>query len=111
MPQSRLCTLDTFQMKVLRKIWGAPPTFIDRTNTDESVRQRIKDEFEMELSPLREVLKERRLKLLGHIIRPEEDDPLKEVTFNRDTMEVKSVGLRRVGRPKTHWIHTVMEAA
>ena len=26
-------------------------------------------------------------------------------------MEIKSVGFRTVGRPKTHWIHTVMEAA
>ena len=40
-----------------------------------------------------------------------ETDPLKEVTFNRETMEVKTIGWRRVGRPKVHWIHTVMETA
>ena len=57
------------------------------------------------------MLKERRLKLLGHVICAEADDSLKEVTFNRNTMEIKSVGFRRVGRPKTHWIHTVMETS
>ena len=55
--------------------------------------------------------KERRLKLLGHVIRAEEDDPLKEVIFIRETMEVKTIGWRRVGRPKVHWIHTVLETA
>ena len=44
--ESILHKLDTFHMDGLRKILGVPPTFIDRTNTDESVRQRIKDEFE-----------------------------------------------------------------
>ena len=98
-------------MKGLRKILGIPPTFIDRTQTDESVRQKIKDEYEIEVIPLTEILKGRRLKLLGHVIRAEETDPLKEVTFNRETMEVKTIGWRRVGRPKVHWIHTVMETA
>ena len=59
--ETTLHKLDTFQMQGLRKILGAPPTFIDRTNTDESVRQRIKDEFEIEVKPLTEVLKERRI--------------------------------------------------
>ena len=45
------------------------------------------------------------------MIRAEETDPLKEATFNRDTMDVKTIGWRRVGRPKVHWIHTVMETA
>ena len=26
-------------------------------------------------------------------------------------MEIKLVGFRRVGRPKTHWMHTVMETS
>ena len=95
--ETTLHKLDTLQIKGLRKILGVPPTFIDRTNTDESVRQRIKDELEIEVKPFTEVLKERRLKLLGHVIRAEDDDPLKEVIFNRDIKEIKSVGYRRVG--------------
>ena len=98
-------------MRGRRKILGIPPTFIDRNHTDESVRQHVKEEYEIEIKPFTEIPRERRLKLLGHLIRAKEDDPLKEVTFNPDTMEIKAVGCRRVGRPKTHWIHTVMRTA
>lgn len=70
-----------------------------------------KDELELEVQPLTEFLKNIRLKLLGHVIRAAKDDPLKEVMLNRGTMEIKTVGFRRVGRPKTHWIHTVMNGA
>ena len=75
------------------------------------MRQHIKYEYEIEIKPLTETLRERRLKLLGHVIRAKEDYPMKEVTFNPNTMEVKAVGFKRVGRPKTHWIHTVMKEA
>ena len=75
------------------------------------MRQKTKTEYEIEVKPLTVVLKERRFKLLGHVIRAEAEDPLKEVTFNRDTMEIKTIGWKRVGRPKTHWIHTVMREA
>ena len=109
--ETTLHKLNTFQMKGLRKILGVPPTFIDRSHTDESVRQHIKTEYDIEIKPLTEIVKERRLKLLGHVIRAKEEDPMKEVTFNPNTMEIKAVGFKRVGRPKTHWIHTVMKEA
>ena len=52
--------------------------------------------YEIEIKPLAEILKERRLKLLGHVIRAKEDDPMKEVTFNPNTMEIKAVGLKEL---------------
>ena len=36
---------------------------------------------------------------------------MRAITFNRGAVETKTTGWKRVGRPKTHWIHTVMAEA
>ena len=73
-------------MKGLRKILDIPPTFIDRSNTDENVFQKCNEILKTEKSKttivrLTETLKKRRLTLLGHIIRADLDDPMRKITF------------------------------
>ena len=44
-------------------------------------------------------------KALGHIIRADEDDLMKKVTINMETMTQKEVPWqRRSGRPRMKWI-------
>lgn len=62
---------------------------------------------------LREIdrVKKNRLTLLGHIVRAEQIDPMREVTFTDTCVTIKSSNKRRVGRPRRKWTETVMVEA
>ena len=69
--------LDAFQQKRIRKILKIPPTFIDRSWTNEkvmrkanSITQKSKDSAENgHILKISQVVESRRLTLLGHILR------------------------------------------
>ena len=46
----------------------------------------------------------RKLKLLGHVVRADNDDPMRQVTFKSGCVKELNVGKRRVGKPKLDWI-------
>ena len=52
-----------------------------------------------------------KLRLLGHVIRAEEKDPMRQVTFEGDTLEPKDIQTRRRGSPKDNWLDCAMEEA
>ena len=56
-------------------------------------------------------LMEARLRLLGHILRAEDDDPMKTCVLLPGTIQERSEGVWRVGRPRTHWIEQVKAEA
>ena len=68
-------------MKGLRKIMKIPPTFIDRTHTNESVFKQVNEEIKKHnksskpIVKVTDMIKNRKLKLLGHIIRRDDSDP------------------------------------
>ena len=80
-------SLDTFQMRSLRKILQRPSSFADRRYTN----QKILDEATSVAFPTRgdnrkitrfsEYHMNRRAKLLGHILRSSNDDPMRQVSF------------------------------
>ena len=103
--------LDTFQMRGLRHILGIPPTFIDRSNTDADVIRQA--EFEINrnrtgpykrIQRLTDIIKARKCKLLGHVIRAEDTDPMKMVTFKPNSLKLMAPQSKRVGRPRLNWI-------
>jgi hypothetical protein len=49
--------------------------------------------------------KERKAKLLGHILRTDNADPLRQITFQDGTAYSKDYGKKRVGKPRQNWIH------
>ena len=53
-----------------------------------------------------ETLKLRRRKLLGHVIRTDESDPMNQVTFSSEGY--KGYDYKRVGRPRGHWAETTI---
>ena len=79
--------LDTLQLKGLRKILDMKTTFVDRANTNEVVYKKAQDVLrsknqnkpehcrkknewlERQVRPITEVLKEKKLDLLGHVLR------------------------------------------
>ena len=46
----------------------------------------------------------RKMKLLGHVVRAGNDDPMRQVTFKEGCVKELKVGTRRVGKPKLDWI-------
>ena len=59
------------------------------------------DRNEKQVRHVSETLKLRRRKLLGHVIRCKESDPMHQVTFKGDGFN--GYDFRRVGRPRGHW--------
>ena len=56
-------------------------------------------------------LKKKRLSLLGHIIRTDNNDPIKQVTFANHDLAPLTAALRRVGRPRQKWIDITLKDA
>ena len=45
------------------------------------------------------------MRLLGHVIRANQDDPLRQVSFMPGTINVLPVESKRAGHPKQDWIY------
>ena len=129
--------LDTFQLKGLRKILEMKTTFIDRANTNQKVyqcaqnllntknltkkahNQKPESWLARQVRPLTMVLEEKKLNMLGHVIRRDFSHPLQQVTFDtaantrygRPLAIKEQWGKRRQGRPRLHWTHENMRKA
>ena len=49
-------------------------------------------------------LENKRIKLMGHILRAENKDPIRAITFEHNSANPIHVGKRRVGGPRQHWV-------
>ena len=110
--------LDVFQLKGLRKILNLHTTFVNRTNTNEFVYQQANDALEApsvgplrKIKPLTKILEDKRLKLLGHVLRRPRSHPQHQVTFDSFLARPKVPTLRRVGRPRKFWTTENMRKA
>jgi len=109
--QAMLTKIDAFQLRSLRKILGIAPTFVDRRNTNVAVLQKCTDTAFPDPGDRRTVqlfsslYLNRKAKLLGHVIRSSNDDPLRQVSFEPDTAVRVHYGKKRCGRPRQNWLH------
>ena len=85
-------------LEVLRDIW------IKEDSTWDT--EQVIGPYKKKLRPFSEDYKHRQTKLLGHIIRADNDDPMRKVTFKPNTIRNWNTPLRRVGRPKEQWIQS-----
>ena len=118
--------LNTFQMKGIRKIMKIPPTHIDRSWTNQRVYDEANKEIDkinaekkktgqpgrLKIRPITELIDKRKIKLLGHIIRADRNDPLQEITFS-DPINLTPLipAYKRVGKPRIKWVDHVMGKA
>ena len=105
---SQISRLEAFQLKGLRKILNMVTTFVDRNNTNEEVFRRANQQLaprsqEKAICSIQTILQERRISLVGHILRQNNDHPIRTVTFKRDSAAPMEVLHRRVGRPRKQW--------
>ena len=61
-------------------------------------------EGERRLKTYSETYLSRKMKLLGHVVRAEDDHPMRQVTFKSGRVEELNVGKRRMGKPKLDWV-------
>ena len=107
--QSLQQKVNAFQLRGLRKILGLSTTFINRANTNESVLQKANDVMGVapgsmpKVKLFSDLLKDRRVKLAGHILRSENSDPLRRVSYEPDSAETFRVAKRRIGGPRQLW--------
>ena len=83
-------SMDTFQLKGLRKILKSKTTFVDREQTNRKVFNDIQKEIETstkegkpikQIKPHSIVYEERKTELIGRIIKESSDSPLRHITF------------------------------
>jgi len=110
--------LNAFHIRAIRRILNIPPTFINRDMTNNYVLQQAEIELNKDnVGPKRKVkmisdiIKQRQASFLGHVIRSEERDPMKMVSFgNEELNSLEDIQLR-VGRPRKKWVHETMSRA
>ena len=94
--------IDNFQMKMLRKILGVPPTYANRSRTNQAVLHELSQKFGYKHIRLSTKWKHKKITLLGHITRAESEDPMREVLFATGTFRPRIEHIRRVGKPRAN---------
>ena len=105
--QAMLKKIDAFQIRGLRKILNLPSTFIDRRFTNRHVLQRASNLMSPHGNNIlfSHCYNERRARLLGHIARASQEDPLRQISFQHDSVNRIPYGKKRSGRPRQNWLH------
>ena len=115
--QAMITKSDAFQLRCLRKILGLASTFIDRRNTNQAELKKCTDivsthrKDHKQISLFSEYYLHRKTKLLGHVLRAPEDDPLRQVSFEPNSGNRVDYGKLRCGRPKQNWRHFAKKTA
>ena len=81
-----------------------PPTSVDRTVTNEDVKRILQDQQGLKVADFSDMWIHKKIKLLGHIIRSHNQDPMKQVLFEPYTLTPRIEHARRVGKPRAHWL-------
>lgn len=97
-------------MKGLRRILHLPPTFIDRSTTNQRVLDILRDSHQICTDLFSHTWLKRKLKLFGHILRTSLDDPLRQVLFEYNTY-IPRIGYTRPGKPRTSWLFQAFKEA
>ena len=87
-----------------------PPTHVDRTQTNDSVMNKI-NYYGVQTQKLSECWKSQKMKLLGHILRADRYDPLRQVFFEFGTTSPRINYYRRIGRPRADWLQETTKDA
>ena len=110
--------LTAFQLKGLRQILRVEHPYVNRENINDRVIQMANERTQGEagtnkknrkIELIADIILDKSVKLIGHVLRANESDPMKQVTFFPDKANVKIPGLRRVGRPMSHWAGSVLD--
>ena len=93
------------------KILHIKPPFIDRRNSNAEVYRRTREACENRYNPassfvwnIRQCIIEKCIKLTGHILRSGASDPMRQVSFRRNSATPYIPTCRRPSRPHKNWL-------
>ena len=98
---SEVKQFDTFQLKGFRRIMHITTTFIIRENTNDKVYRLAEEMAGKKIKTLSERYNIKRAKLFGHIMRADDEDPLRVVSQENDRPWL--LNKRRIGLPIQNW--------
>ena len=89
-------------------------TFIDRRNTNAELYRRANAAAASRYSPspklaIEKCLHENRVELTGYVLRTDNRDPMRQVSFRRDIAIPYTPIFRRPGRPRKNWLVTSLD--
>ena len=64
-----------------------------------------------EIKPFSDIWRQAKFRLLGHILRTDYSDPLRQVTFEQNSCLPRQIEFRRRGAPRRIWIEETMKEA
>ena len=102
--------IDAFQLRGIRQILHKTHTYWNREHTnkhliEEASKAAYPNRPWKKIKLSSQFYQERKIKLMGHIIRADNDDPLRAVTFHPNSLDPISLSVKkRAGRPKLDWI-------
>ena len=102
--KSELNRLDAFQIKGYRRILHIPPTSVDRTMTNSAVKELLNNQYGVTVVAFSKLCLRRKIQLLGHIIRADPQDPMRQVLFLHNSLNRRTEHTRRIGKPRAHWL-------
>ena len=110
--------IDAFHLSGLRRILGLKTTFIVRSNTNEKVLRVAEEEINKgrntggerkRIRIMSERIKDKSAQELGELLRLEDSDPRRKVTFLSSSAQPNLPPINRVGQPRTHWALATMK--
>ena len=107
---SDVSKINSFQMKGIRRILKIPPPHIDRTYTNQKVLDILRTTYQKDTEKFSTTWKKRKVKLLGHILRTNHNDPMRQVIFEPYTFATRHE-YRRPGKPRASWLQETFKDA
>ena len=103
--------INAFQLKMFRRVLNIPPTHVDRSWTNQRIIDTLWRSHKYKYVQLSAKWMQKKLTLLGHILRAPHDDPMREILFQPRQNIPRSVHVRRVGKPRANWLLNTFEEA
>lgn len=107
--------INTHQMKGIRRILGVPPTHISKEEgttpvTNVEAWAMAEKEKGGPITKFTDMWHKQKMKLLGHVIRASDEDPMRQVSFEKGTIKPKAT-IAKQGRPRQQWILSSLDEA
>ena len=83
-----------------------PPTYIDRTMTNDCVKYQIRNHLSTEITTCSSMWLQRQISLLGLIIRSEPNNPVRQLLFEKGTLIPRLEFRKRPVKPRQQWLST-----
>ena len=81
---AEISKLNALQNKILRRILGKPPTFLDREQKNQRIYQEIRQIYHCNCENFGDTWRTAKLRLFGHVLRSSRPDPLYQVVSKSD---------------------------